>query len=80
MHVYESRAGCKVFFNYSCEIQHVKQVKIYLMFLAANASDNILLSKMFVADCIEKQEMGENYAQQTIFLQELPWLITKGES
>ncbi len=80
MHVYESRAGCKVFFNYSCEIQHVKQVKIYLMFLAANASDNILFSKMFVADWIEKQEMGENCAQQTIFLQELPWLITKGES
>lgn len=50
------------------------------MFLVANASDNILLSKMFVADCIEKQKMGENHAQQTICLQELPWLITKGES
>ena len=80
MHVYESRAGCKVFFNYSCEIQYAKQAKIYLMFLAANASDNILFSKMFVADCIEKQKMGENHAQQTIFLQELPWLITKGKS
>ena len=41
---------------------------------------NILLSKRFVADCIEKQKMGENSEQQTILLRPLPWLITKGES
>ena len=41
---------------------------------------NILLSKMFVADCIEKQKMSENRAQLATFLQELPWLITKGKS